>query len=63
MSIETLPEKLTYSVVETAALLGLSRNSTYARVKDGTIPSVRVGFRHLIPKAALDHFLQTLNAR
>lgn len=45
--------KLTYTVVETARLLGLSRASCYQALRAGELPSVRVGRRYLIPKATL----------
>ncbi len=35
----------------------LGRNTIYDRVKDGSIPSVRVGRRILIPSDALDQML------
>lgn len=43
----------TVSVDEAAAILGVSRGSAYAAVRAGTIPSVRVGRRLLIPTARL----------
>jgi len=61
MSTETSPvARLTYSVEEAAQALGISRNSAYAYVKNGTIPSVRVGARLLVPKGALDRLLGNL---
>jgi len=50
-------ERLTYSVVETAQLLGLSRNAAYQGVLAGEIPHLRVGRRILIPRAALEKLL------
>ncbi|MDO8530702.1 MAG: excisionase family DNA-binding protein [Dehalococcoidia bacterium] len=46
-------EKLVISVDEAAKLLALSRSSAYAGVKNGQIPSIKVGRRILIPRAAL----------
>lgn len=44
--------------VETAAqLLGVSRTSLYELLETGTIRSVKVGSRRLIPTVALDGFL------
>jgi excisionase family DNA binding protein len=51
-------ERLTYTVDEVAARLGLNRNTAYAAVKDGTIPALRVGRRLLVPRAALDKMLE-----
>jgi excisionase family DNA binding protein len=53
------PERLTYTVDEVGRLLGLSRNSAYQRVADGQIPTIRMGRRLLVPKAALDRLLET----
>ncbi|MHB0912081.1 MAG: helix-turn-helix domain-containing protein [Armatimonadota bacterium] len=47
-------QKLTYSVEEVARLLGISVNSSYDAVRQGEIPSIRIGRRILVPKAALD---------
>ncbi|MFU8851263.1 helix-turn-helix domain-containing protein [Micromonospora sp. SL1-18] len=44
-------EPVTYTVREVAKLLGLSLGSTYALVRDGTIPATRLGGRWLIPRA------------
>lgn len=50
--------KLVVSVDETATLLGLSRNTAFARVRDGTIPAIRCGRRWLIPRKRLEDFLE-----
>ena len=50
-------ERLTYSIRETARVLGLSRNSVYQGCLKGEIPSVRIGKRILIPKAQLEMLL------
>jgi len=47
-------ERLVYTVDEAAKLLGISRPTAFAGVRKGTIPSIRVGRRWLVPKAALD---------
>ncbi len=47
-------EKLTFTVSETASLLGLSRNSAFKGVMTGEIPHIRVGKRILIPRRALE---------
>ena len=49
--------KLTLSVEETAKLLGIGRNLCYERVKTGEIPSLKIGRRLLVPKAALEKLL------
>jgi excisionase family DNA binding protein len=44
--------ELAYTVAEVLHKLPIGRNSLYAAIKDGTIPSIRIGDRILIPKAA-----------
>ena len=39
-----------YTVMEVAALLGLSRGGTYALIQSGQIPARRAGHRWIIPK-------------
>ncbi len=45
-------ERLVYSVPEAGRLLGLSRNAAYAAAKRGDIPTIRIGRRLVVPKAA-----------
>ena len=52
-----MEDKLTLSVAETAKLLGIGRNLCYDRVKTGEIPSLKIGRRLLVPKAALEKLL------
>ena len=51
--------KLTFTVEETAKILGIGRNSAYEAVARGEIPVIRVGKRLLVPKAALMKMLET----
>ena len=53
------PARLTLTVEEAAALLGISRNSAYEAVRRGEIPSVRIGGRIVIPRR---RFLDWLGA-
>lgn len=50
-------ERPTLSVAETADLLGISRWLVQQAVRDGSLPSVRVGRRILIPKVQLEALL------
>jgi excisionase family DNA binding protein len=50
-------EKLTLTVPEAAALLGISRMSAYAAVREGTIRSLKIGRRILVSRAALHQLL------
>ena len=52
-------EKLTFTVSETASLLGLSRNSAFKGVMRGEIPHIKVGKRILIPRRALEAMLES----
>lgn len=50
-------ERPALSVAETAELLGSSRWLVQQAVRDGSLPSVRVGRRILIPKVQLNALL------
>ena len=52
-------DKLTLTVEETAAVLGISRGLAYEMVKTGRIPSVRFGKRVLVPRQALERLLDS----
>ena len=51
-------EPKTYSVDQAARLLGIGRSAAYEAVTRGQLPSVRIGRRVLIPRAALDRLLE-----
>jgi excisionase family DNA binding protein len=50
-------QRLTVSVEEAGRLLGISRGAAYARAGDGSLPTIRLGKRLLVPKSALDKML------
>jgi excisionase family DNA binding protein len=50
--------RATTTVVEAARTLGISRNSAYAAVSRGDIPSVRIGRRIVVPTARLREMLE-----
>lgn len=50
-------ERLTLTVEEAAAALGISRASGYEAVHRGEIPCIRIGRRILVPRVALDRLL------
>jgi excisionase family DNA binding protein len=52
-------ERLTHTVEEAGQMLGLSRNSAYALAKSGELPTIRLGKRLLVPKAALERLLES----
>ena len=56
MDTQTI-ERRTYTVEEAGKILGLSRNTAYARATDGSLPTIRFGRLLLVPRAALDRLL------
>ena len=50
-------ERLTVNIEEAAAILGISRNGAYSAAREGTLPTIRIGKRLLVPKGALDRLL------
>ncbi len=52
-----LEERAALSIAETCRLLGMSRGALSRAIAKGDIPSIRVGGRILIPKAALGRLL------
>ncbi|ALD14209.1 hypothetical protein AES38_09560 [Clavibacter capsici] len=53
MSADDARTRLTVTVTEAAELLGIGRQSAYAAVRAGEIPSVKIGHRILVPTAQL----------
>jgi excisionase family DNA binding protein len=51
-------ERLGYRVTEVSSLLGHSVSLTYALMKDGRLPFVRVGRHRVIPAAAVHKLLE-----
>ena len=57
-------EKMTVSVEEMAALIGVSRSVAYQLVKEPDFPSIRVGGRRLIiPVKSLERWLDERTVR
>lgn len=54
---ESEPQAEVVDVPEAAKILGVSRNSGYEAVKRKEIPSIRIGRRLRVPRAALDRLL------
>jgi len=50
-------DRLTYTVEEVAKELGIGRALAYEQVREGTIPSIRMGRRIVIPAAAFERRL------
>jgi excisionase family DNA binding protein len=49
----TVDERLTYTLTEAAALLGISRALAYEAAHRGELPVSRMGRRMLVPRVAL----------
>jgi excisionase family DNA binding protein len=57
------PEALTLPAwPDTGRALGLGRNATYEAIARGDIPSIRIGKRILVPRAALEAMLNGAKA-
>jgi excisionase family DNA binding protein len=52
------PQRRTYTVDETAELLGISRSTAYECVRRGEIPSVRFGKRIVVLREVIDRLLR-----
>lgn len=50
-------DRLTYTADEVAQALCLSRNGVYKAIHNGDIPSLRIGHRYIILRAALDKLI------
>jgi len=58
-AVAAVENRLVFTVEEAAQLLGISRSFAYEAVQDGQIPSMRIGRRILVPKAALQRLLDS----
>ena len=54
----TLPESRTYTVEQISAMLGISRGSGYALVKEGHFKIVRIGSMIRISRKSFDEWMQ-----
>jgi excisionase family DNA binding protein len=55
---QTLPyDRLAYSPLETARMLGIGRTLLYELIDRGEIKSLRIGARRLISRSAIEKFL------
>lgn len=58
-AVAPVEDRLVFTVEEAAQLLGISRSFAYEAVQRGEIPSMRIGSRILVPKAALRRYLDS----
>jgi excisionase family DNA binding protein len=54
---DTATSRLTYKIEEAGHLLGIGRNGAYEAARRGEIPTIKIGRRLLVPKAALEAML------
>lgn len=59
-ALAPMEQRLTLTVEEAATRLGISRSFAYEAVQRDDIPSMRIGRRILIPKAALERFVTSV---
>jgi excisionase family DNA binding protein len=50
-------EKKVMTVMEAAAELGISKGSAYEAARTGKIPTIRIGRRLIVPRAAFERML------
>ena len=50
-------QRQTYTIEETARILGLGRSSAYAAAARGEIPTIRIGRKLLVSRRALERLL------
>lgn len=55
-------EKLALSIPEAGALLGVSKPHAYKMAKQGLLPILKLGRRHIVPKPALIKMLENVKA-
>jgi excisionase family DNA binding protein len=55
-------EPLLYPVEEAAQLLGIGRSALFELIGRSELESVKIGRRRLIPRAAIDSYVERLRA-
>jgi excisionase family DNA binding protein len=53
-----MDERQTLTVTEASKALGISRNKAYEAAKRGEIPTIKIGGRILVLRAALERMLE-----
>ena len=51
-------ERITLTIAEAGALLGISRAHTYELARVGELPSIKLGKRVVVPRRALEQFIE-----
>ncbi|MGH1488204.1 MAG: helix-turn-helix domain-containing protein [Acidimicrobiales bacterium] len=56
-------DKLTYSINEVAAVLGVGRTTVYELIREHQLLSIKIGQRRLVARTDLEAFVTDLRAR
>ncbi len=62
MRENTTKSNARYSIEELAEALGISRDSVYKGIKNGDIPHLKVGRRLILPRTAINTWMQGATA-
>ncbi len=57
-NLDKTADALVLTPIETAKLLRIGRGTVYEQIRLGLIPSIRIGRKILVPKAALIRMLE-----
>jgi excisionase family DNA binding protein len=57
MPVKHEVERRTLTIEEAAKMLGIGRNNAYDAARRGEIPTIKIGGRILVPRAALERML------
>ena len=57
--IREVSEKITLSPAETTKITGFGITKTYAMLQSGEMPSIRVGKKFFVPRAALVRWIES----
>lgn len=58
-----MTDRLLVGAREAAQLLGIGRDTAYALIREGRLPAVRIGRRILVPRAALQRWIDEETSR
>ena len=56
-------QKKVMTVIEAAKELGISKGSAYEAARTGEIPTIRIGRRLIVPRAAFERMLEQAGER
>ena len=56
-------QPLVVSVIQAGQILGISRNHAYKGVREGWLPSIKLGNRFVVPRQALEAMVASATAK